>query len=427
MNNSLIEKVTLENGVRVLLYPDANSKSASICIAIGSGSRFENEKNSGVSHFIEHMLFKGTKKRSTKDIAETMDLIGGSYNAYTTKEYTGVYARALDEHLPLALDVLGDMVSEPAIAAEDFETERGVILEEVGMYEDIPEELLIDGIHLAAWPTDMLGANILGTRETLLAMQPGDLRKYMSEFYTGPRVVCAVSGAYDRACVIDKAREMLGKLPCSGRSFGNIKLAPVSFGSHFIEKDYEQTHFAIAFDAGSAADESCRWARNLLNTVVGGTSSSRLFQRIREELGLAYSVGSSVNAYYSEGIAVIDAAVNPAKDTDALAQTARVLGEIRKNGITEKEFERAREQRKAAIVLGLEGHSAVAGKLSRDELFYNRVESEEEMLEKLSAVTLDEVNEYAKKLITPDSFALCAVGRKLDPEEYRKIIAENIC
>lgn len=427
MNNALIEKITLENGVRVLFYPDKNSKSASLSIAVGSGSRFENEKNSGVSHFIEHMLFKGTAKRNAKEIAETMDLIGGSYNAFTTKEYTGVYARALDEHLPLALDVLGDMVSAPAIAPEDFETERGVILEEIGMYEDIPEELLIDGIHLAAWPNDMLGANILGTRETISNMSPQTLREYMTHSYTGSRVVCAVSGSFDKECILDKARELLGSLPSGGEPFGAVNTAPVCFGTHLVEKEYEQTHFCLAFNAGCAADYKYRWPRNLLNTIMGGTSSSRLFQRIREELGLAYSVGSTVNAYYKEGIVVIDAAVNPAKDKDALAQTAKVLGELRKNGITQKEFERAKEQRKAAIVLSLEGHSAIAGKMSRDELFYNNIQSEEELLCELSQVTLEEVNEFAKKLIVPENFALCAVGKNLNGEEYRKIVAENIC
>ncbi len=419
-----MKKVTLPNGLRLLMLPDDRGRSVSVSVWIGSGSRFELPERSGASHYIEHMIFKGTHSRTARDIAEQMDGIGGNLNAYTTKEYTCVYARTLDSHLPVAFDIICDMITSSKLAPEDMETERGVILEEIGMYEDSPEDLMLDGMYDAMWGGNMLGANIAGTRETVGRMTVDDLRAHMADQYTAPRIVVAVSGAFDCDSFVEMAQHLLGGLPSGGLPF-DAEQAVYRNRVNLMPKDFEQTHFCIGFPGVSRTDER-RHALGLLNSICGGSSSSRLFQRIREELGLAYSVGCSFTPYMREGMFEVDAAVNPRNEEAAIRELIAVLCRLKRDGVTEEEFTRAKEQHKATTIMGLEGNSAIAGHMGRGELLRGKISGEDEILATLDAITIEQVNQAARDFIVFDNFSLCAVGKVRDEDSYLSIVQSAI-
>lgn len=424
MKHENIQRVTLDNGVRLLMLPSDHGRSASVSLWIGSGSRFECPDRSGASHYIEHMLFKGTPTRSARQLAEESDAIGGALNAYTTKEYTCVYTSALDSHLSRALDMMVDMTINPRLAENDFETERGVILEEIGMYEDSPEDLMIDGLYSTAWKDSMLGANILGTRESINTMTTDKLRAHMAEQYTGSRIVCAVSGSFDPEEVTGQVRAALGGVPK-----GNVplKAEPAVYGRgvKLVEKDFEQTHIGLCFP-GVSHNDPRRHAMGILNSICGGSSSSRLFQRIREELGLAYSVGCASAIHMTEGLFEVDAAVSPRNEEAALSELVKQLCLLRRDGVTRQEFLRAKEQSKASLVMGLEGNSAIAAHMGRGELLYGRILSEDDILARIDAVTLEQVNEAACQFIDFNNYSLCAVGKIRDAGTYERVVQGSV-
>ncbi len=424
MDFSSVEKVTLANGLRILMLKDERCRSASVSLWIGSGSRLEQPQTAGVSHFIEHMLFKGTGNRSAREIAEEMDYIGGQFNAYTTKEYTCVYARALSTQLDRALDIISDMVVNSLFSEGDIETERGVILEEIGMYEDSPEDLLMDGLYMSIWQGSALGANILGTRESVSAMTAADMRAHMSEQYGAQRLVLAVSGAFDRDRFVELASEKLGVLSASNVPFETEK-AIYTPSVKLIEKEFEQTHICMGFPGVSTMDED-RHALSMLNAILGGSTSSRMFQRVREELGLAYSVGSSFTPYMKEGVFEIDAAVSPKNDLAALGEMTRELCRIKRDGVTEVELDRAREQTKAGVIMGLEGNAAAAAHMGRGELFKHSVRTEDEIIATINSVTVEQVNRAARRFIDFDSLSLCAVGKVRGENSYIGVVNDSI-
>lgn len=424
MDFGLIEKLVLPNGLRILLLPDDRSRSACVSIWVGSGTRFEAPERGGVSHFIEHMLFKGTQRRTARDIAEETDGIGGQLNAYTTKEYTCYYARALDSHIPLALDVLCDMLTCSKLDNTDMDTERGVILEEIGMYEDSPDDLLIDGLYASVWQGSMLGSNILGTRQIISEMTADDLRAHMAQQYTGSRIVCAVSGRFHRDTILEIISSTLGRLPHGDQPYLAEK-AHYNKGITVIERDFEQIHLALGFPSVSLEDK----AKNpiaVFNSICGGSSSSRLFQRIREELGLAYSVGSSSTPYLKEGLFEIDAAVSPANEEAAIREIVRELCRLRRDGVTPDELSRAKEQIKASIIMGLEGNSAAAGHMGRSELLRGHIRTEDEIIESIDSITLDQVNEAARQIVDFDNISICAAGKVRDVDYYSGIVQTSI-
>lgn len=424
MKHENIEKLTLPNGIRLLLLPDDRTRSASVGLWIGSGSRFEAPERSGVSHYIEHMLFKGTARRTARRLAEESDAIGGHLNAYTTKEYTCIYARALDSHLPVAVDLITDMLTASRLDESDIETERGVILEEIGMYEDSPEDLLIDRLYSAIWPDNMLGANILGTRETVEAMNAEGLAAHMAEQYTGSRIVCAVSGAFDRSALVGQLTAALGGLAQGAVPF-KAEQAVMHRATALLEKDFEQTHICLGFPAVSQNDPR-RHALGMLSSICGGSSSSRLFQRIREELGLAYSVGSSITPYMCEGLFEADAAVSPRNEEAALRELVRELCRLRRDGVTEEEFLRTKEQHKASIIMGLEGNAAVAAHMGRGELLRGVIRSEDEIIATIDSVTREQVNEAAREFINFDNYSFCAVGKIREQSVYDRVVQNSV-
>lgn len=424
MDFSRIERMTLPNGLRILMLPDDRYRSASMGVWVGSGTRFERDGFGGISHFIEHILFKGTPTHSARDIAEQMDAIGGQMNAYTTKEHTCFYSRCLRENLGVALDIMLDMLTSPKLAPEDIELECGVITEEIGMYEDSPDDLLIDSLYQTIWPDNKLGTNILGTRQSVAATTADMMRQHMAEQYTGRRMVFAIAGSFDREMVVDRVTAALGSLPSGDIAYEAVE-AIYHPGISLVEKDFEQLHICLGFPGISLFDEH-RQALSLFNSICGGSSSSRLFQHIREERGLAYSVGSSFTSYLREGLFEVDAAVNPEREEEALRAIVGELCRIRRDGVTPEEFERTRNQSKAAILMGLESCSSMASHMARGVLIRDCVRSEEEIIRELEAVTLDEINHVARQFINFDKLALCAVGKVHDKNHYMGIVMDSI-
>lgn len=424
MDFSRAEKITYPNGFRLMLLHDGESRSSSAFLMIGSGTRLEKPENNGVSHFIEHMLFKGTSRRTARQIAEETDYLGGNFNAYTTKEYTCVHAKTLASHLGQAIDIIGDIALGSRFDEEDIETERGVILEEIGMYEDDPEDLMADTVYQLLFPEDMLGANILGTRETVGSMTAEQMKEHLAEQYSPQRMVLGVCGAFDREALISQVGDIFGGLENTGVPYVMTE-AGLRYNSAVLRRDFEQLHLCLAFRAVSSEDP-LRYPLTILTGICGGSSSSRLFQTVREEKGLAYSVYSALGCHAKEGFLSMCAGVSPKNDIQSLRAVIEVLCRLRSDGVTPQEFDRAREQIKTNLIMGIEGNSAAASHIARSELMRGYVRTEDELLELYQSVTIDDVNEAARRFIDFDNFSLCAVGKVRSADEYIGVVKNTV-
>ena len=417
-----LEKLRLDNGLRVLLLPVEGALSASVGVWIEAGSRYEAAAKQGISHFVEHMTFKGTAARTARQISEEMDLLGGGMNAYTTKEYTRFYAQTLAENARPAMELLTDMLLHSRMAAEDVELERGVILEEMAMYEDAGEDLAHEALCGAIWPDSPLGRPICGTRETVSAITPQDLLHYVAEEYTPGRMVAVAAGGYNREDMLDCLQSTLGRLkpgaPCPAAD--TPAFTP---GVVLRKKKFEQVSLELAVPGipSGAEDGDLRYALLLFNFIAGGGASSRLFLRLREELGLAYSVYSTHYASKGAGLFTVSAAVSP-------KQQFRVLGEIRDilaglaQGIGEEEFLRARAQIKSSFILGLETVAARATYVGRNELLEGRSIRETEVLSALDQLEPRDIERLAARLLQNASWALSAAGKVESKEMYLPFI-----
>lgn len=398
-----MNKYELRNGLRVMMESIPTCRSVSFGIWVKTGSRNESPEQSGISHFIEHMLFKGTKRHSAKDIADRFDGIGGNVNAFTSKEYTCYYAKVLDQHLPIAVDVLSDMFFESLLADEELAKEKNVILEEIAMYEDTPDDTVHDLASRAAYGDHPLAASILGTAERLNAMGSTDLRRYMSERYRIENTVISIAG--------NVGEEVLELLERHFGSFGTrgsdpALLAP-TFRSEalFHRKKTEQNHLCLTFP-GCSIREPNLYAMVLLNNTIGGGMSSRLFQEIREKRGLAYSVYSYHTSYADSGLFTVYAGTAPKQTQDVYALTMELLGELAANGLTEAEITRGKEQLKGNLILSLESTSSRMNRLGKNELMLGRHYTLDEMLERIDNVTMEDVNGMLKTVLS----ATCAVA-----------------
>lgn len=407
--------------MRIILEADNGVRSCSMYIAVASGSRFETPESSGVSHFIEHILFKGTKRRTAREIAEEMDEIGGAVNAATGRENTCFYARCLREHSVKAFDILADMVTSPRLDPEDIETEKGVILEEISMTEDDGEEYCFDVFCENAWRDDMLGANILGTRETVRAMNESIIREHMSRFYVPERIVISICGSFDEDAMLSKCTEYFGSMKNTGNP---LKVVSAVYRPCFTakKKQLEQNQIILGFPSpdGSLEDDEA-----LMLATILGASSSRLFQRLREELGLVYSVDTNLDAYIRNGIFTVSLGVSSKSEEKALAEAVKILSRF-PSTVTERELARAKEQDIASFLMGLESVNARASRNGRRELMHGKVKSPEEVEAGVRAVTLDGVRRRAEQLLDFANVSLCAVGNVKAPGKYKQIIEESI-
>lgn len=409
---------TLPNGVRIVTESIPTVRSAALGIWVGGGSREEAPSESGAAHFIEHMLFKGTSRRSAQDIARETDAIGGQMNAFTTKECTCFYGRVLDDHLPKALDILWDMVYNSSFAQAAVETERGVILEEIDMYEDTPDDLCAEKLFGVVFQGSSLSRPILGAPETLETMTGDFLKEYHRRHYRGDNTVVALAGSFTPA-VLEDLRRRFAALPGGQKQ----PVEPAVYTPSFVAtaKPIEQNHLTLAFP-GLDYNSPKRFALQLLSSILGGGVSSRLFQQVREQQGLCYSIYSYGAGHADTGVFCIYTALNKETEEKALTTIRRVVDQLREEGPTAEELERAREQSKANVVMGMESTQAHMSHAGRSLLFSGEILSPEQIIAAYDAVTHEDVVALAREIFRWDQASLSAVGQVRPAEEYRKLI-----
>jgi predicted Zn-dependent peptidase len=385
---------TLPNGLRIVTEAMPGLASAAVGLWVLAGGRHERAEQNGIAHFLEHMAFKGTARRSARQIAEEIEDVGGYINAYTSKEMTAYYARVLAEDTGRALDVVADIVLNPVFAAPDIETERHVILQEIGQALDTPDDIIFDWLHEASYPDQPFGRTILGPAERVQAFGAADLRGFVAEHYAPDRMILSAAGAVDHDRIVAQAETLFAHLP--GRSA--LAPAPARFaGTERREmRDLEQAHVAMAFEAPGYRDERV-YAAQVYATAMGGGMSSRLFQTIREERGLCYSIFAQSGAYEDTGAITLYAGTG-AEDVAELA--ALTVAELRRSAtdLTEAEVARAKAQLRASLLMGLEGPSSRAERLARLLSIWGRVPPVAEAVAKLDAVEPEAVRDYAAGL-----------------------------
>ena len=411
----MYEKITLPNGARIVFERMEGVRSVSLGIWVGAGSRFERAEEGGSAHFIEHMLFKGTETRTAAQLAEEADALGGQMNAYTTRDNTCFYTRVLDTHLPRAAEVLADMFFRSRFDEADVENEKGVIGEEIDMYEDTPEDVAAENLLAGCFP-GALGRPVLGTEETLAGLSGRSLRAFMERTYTAPRIAVALAGSFTDADVDAVARIFAQMPPAEHTEPERSAYAPCLT---LREKAVEQNQLVLGFPGLETASEE-RFAMQLFSNILGGSSSSRLFQTVREKHGLCYSIYSFTAGYQDTGLFAVALAANRQSERRALGLTIDELRRIRDDGVTAAELERAREQVTASILMSLESSASRMNRLGYGELFLpGGALTPDELIERYEAVTLGDVRDIAGRTLDFHRASLSAVGRVADGEEYR--------
>ena len=414
----MYEKITLPNGVRILTERIPYVRSAALGVWVGSGSRHERPGENGAAHFIEHMAFKGTARRTAAALAEEMDAIGGQVNAFTTKENTCFYARVLDTHLPQAADMLCDMLFCSKFDDADVDTERGVILEEIGMYEDNPEDLCAEQLAAAVYKGSSLSRPILGRRATLEKMDGAFLKGYMAAHYLPGDLVVALVGSFTGRDV-EELKGRFGGL--SGGALPPVKPAVYHPSLTRKKKATEQNHLTLAFPGLPYGDER-RFALQLLSSLLGGGMSSRLWQEVREKRGLCYSIYSYGAGHAETGLFAIYTALGRETEGEALRTIVREVRRFADEGVTQAELDRAREQSKANVLMGLESTQARMSNLGRGELLSGAVLEADDIIAAYDAVKREDVLALARELFDFDRVSLSAVGRVGEEDYYRELL-----
>jgi predicted Zn-dependent peptidase len=386
-------------------------RSVAIGIFIKVGSRHENANLAGASHFVEHMLFKGTSTRSARDIAESFESIGGQLNAYTSREYTCVYARTLDEHVDMAVDIIFDMLFNSAIAEKDFTTEKEVIIEEINMYEDTPDELIHDVFNRKLWQGHQMGSPILGTIDTITNMDRSHLFEYYQEHYVPSNIIIAVAGNINAQQIKDKIDQIIEKVPDKEITAPVCKAEAGSGFVNLVAKETEQVQICLGVPGISYHDEN-RYTQNIMNSILGGGLSSRLFQTIREELGLAYSVYSFPSSYSDTGSFCIVIGTGPGKLPRFFASLYEELDKFKQYGVSAGEINRTRQLNKSSMLLGLEGVMNRMNRIGKSVMMYDQIISPEQVIDRMYQVTGEMVKQFAVSLFRPEAFSLAAIGSK---------------
>lgn len=399
---------TLSNGIRVVAERITYLKSIAIGVWVGNGSRYENKSENGISHFIEHMLFKGTKTRTAAQIAHEIDSVGGQLDAFTTREYTCFYTKTLDEHIPSALDVLSDMMFNPRLDEEDMALERHVIKEEIRMYEDSPEDLVYDLSSYAVWGDTPMGRTILGTYESLDGITPDIMRAFMNNHYTSANTIISVSGNFDDTFfdLLEKyfgTRKMQSDLPY-------LPEAPYLSGRNIVRtKDIEQVQLVASFSGIDVMDESV-YSLLVFNNVFGCGMSSRLFQNIREKRGLVYSISAGHSAYINTGVFDISAGMSPESLNEVASLISEEIRRVKRDKLTAEEIAKAKEQLKGNYILSGESTGARMQGAGRSLLLGKPIYTQEEVIKKIEAVDRNSIAEIIDRVLDEKTLCVSAVG-----------------
>ncbi len=414
-------KTVLDNGVKVLSEHLPHVRSVSLGIWIGVGSRDERPDESGISHFIEHMIFKGTRRRTSLDIARELDAIGGFSNAFTSKENTCIHARVLDRHFPKLVDILSDLFLQSVFDREEMDREKQVVLQEISMVEDTPEEYihLLHGAH--CWPDHPMGMSVLGSGASVAAFEQGALLDYFKRLYTSERIIIAAAGHIRHEDLLAAFRPLFERLPEGVAAPGSQKPA-LHPGTFCHEKDLEQVHVCLGGRAPELPSED-RLAGALLNTLLGGNMSSRLFQEIREKRGLAYSVYSFLSAYLDTGVLGVYLGTDRRWVNDSLEIVRRETDRILDGEVSDTEMDMMREHLVGGILLGSESTDTRMMRLAKNEYVYGRYVSYDELIENLSGVRVEDVIRVARDCFQSGTVSVVTLGpfarKDLDPTFLR--------
>ena len=406
-----IQTTRLENGLTILTDRMSGVRSATLGFFFRAGSRHEPDELNGISHFIEHTVFKGTPKRTSLDIAIEQDRLGGNLDAFTTHEETGFAIKVIDDQLPAAFDLIADMLANPRFDDADLESEQRVIVEEMKMLEDSPEEFLGEIFSREFFPGHPLGLSIAGTPKTVKAFDSKTTRKYHEQVFNASNLVIAAAGNVDHAEVVEMASGIWGS-GSNGTALGELAAASPRYAAPIIieqNENLEQAHLIIAVPFIAAADVK-RYPADLLANIIGGGTSSRLWQKIREERGLAYSVGASTIMYQDCGLFSVFAGTSPDQVSEVVDITIAELKEVVQNGVTQNELELVKQQTRASILLGLEDSAGRAATLAQSEMLHGRQIPVEETLANVDAVTVDDVQSLANEYFKTETVAFAALG-----------------
>lgn len=414
--------ITLENGLRIFLNPNNSLRSAIVGVWVAAGSRFENEKNNGISHFMEHIVFKGSHNRSGFEIAEGMDEIGAHVNAYTTKEYTFYYTKALDYQIEKAADILFDMLKNPRLDEKDIETEKGVILEEIAMCEDDPADVCYETNEKHVF-SGGLSFEILGSRETVQSFTKKDFEEYMSETYLPERTVIGISGKFSEEKMLAVAKKHFGD--CENKSspltFDDV---PFNKGIYLKKMPTEQTHIMMCVP-GVPIEHEDLYPLQVCMFILGTGTSSMLNQSIRERLGLVYSVDSWLGRYLGGGYIAINMSLGPENEETAIKQAIKIMKDF-PSAVTERQVSIAKEKLISSLIMSREQPQSKHSSLGHNLLMLGKFIDDDEIIESIRKITFGDVVSAARKYFRLQELSFTAVGKVKKAKEYEKIINEEV-
>ncbi|HAG08762.1 MAG TPA: peptidase M16 [Desulfotomaculum sp.] len=416
-------EIVLGNGLQIITKSISHVRSIAVGIWVDAGSRYEAPSLNGISHFIEHLMFKGTARRTARQIAEALDEVGGQLNAFTTKEYTCYYARVLDEHFNLVIDVLNDMLFHSRFEVKDIDQERKVIIEEIKTYEDVPEELVHDLFTATIWPGHSLGRSVIGNQEVISNLSRQDIINFYQKYYVPGNIVIAVVGNFQPEIIIEKLEKTFGGL--KGKTQPRSLVCPTAYSSvNCYFKDTELVHLCFGTQGLPFNDEKT-YVFQLINIILGTGLSSRLFQEIREQRGLVYSIYSYPRAYRDTGLFGIYAGLSKENIATVITLIIKEIKKIQADGVSELELQRAKNHYRGNLLLSLESVIAQLGALGKSQLYLGRVISPEEVLEKINRVTREEIKEAANELLKTELFTLASIGPVNNGNALEKSIRET--
>ena len=419
----MFKKTTLPNGLRVITAPMKNTKTVTLLTIFGVGSKYENAGNAGLSHFLEHMFFKGTKKRpNSRLISEYLDEVGGEYNAFTSKEYTGFYAKVASEHTERAFDMIADILLNSKFAAADIDKERGVILEEMHMYQDTPMSYVGDLFEQLVYGSQPAGRLIIGNKKSISEVKRSDFIDYYNKFYTATNMVICVAGditEHSGLELIDKYFSGVTKNKAGSKKAVTEKQNKPALLLH--HKDTDQTHISLGFRAFDIFDDR-KYALNLLSVILGGGMSSRLFMSVREKFGLAYYISCDNQTYTDSGYLNVHAGLDKNKVNKAVTVILKELSNIKDQEVSEKELTKVKEYIKGRTIMGLETSDSYASWLSSQEVLTKEIKTIKEKFRRLDMVTTADIKRVAQEVIVNKGLNLAMIGPYKDEQRFKKLL-----
>lgn len=414
---------TLPNGLRLITAPLENTKAVTVLFLVGVGSRYETKNLNGISHFLEHMFFKGTQKRpQTLDIAKALDAVGASYNAFTGEEHTGFFVRAASEHFELALDILFDMLYNSSFKTAEIEREKGVIVEEINMYQDLPQSYISEVAKQLFYGDQPLGWQVTGLKETVQKFSREDFVCYRDKFYAPSNMIVAIAGGKNKVSWEQKISDFFQKIESKKQEdYLKIKESQEKPGLKIHFKKTDQAHLILGFRTVSRTD-SQRPVLKVLNNLFGETMSSRLFTEVRERRGLAYYVSSEMADFRDTGVFGASAGVDILRTKEAVKVILEEFSKLKNQEITADELKRAKENLKGRLYLGLEESFAVAEFLAEQKLFYDKIEDPEALIAKYEKVTAAEIKKFAQNYFVPKNLNLAMIGPFKNSDKFQKLI-----